>query len=366
MIDLTSSTTDPIRTEITDHRATATAATIDLTDAPLTGPKTSLKSQVVNEVAGAQVDGKHYSIDGSAKCSGVGEMNGRKEDHLKEEENSELLQLQLEGEDRAENGNHNPVISVSNGNTIESRYGTHEHTGYDHMNGDNVLIKSECVDMIREDDRKGVEDGGQSAVLKNEASTIMECDPGSDNLDPVSDLILLPSVKREGDRSKMEQVINGSSATQLKESVASSDLEKTETPTVMTSTSNPIATTGSSSSSSSSASASSSSTSSSAGPGGGTGSGNRVGSGAGEWNGDGSIASKSNSEAFRRAEAKRKTTEAAMESTKMHNRQRAFLTEGLTPEGEEMDISTLSRIASMAAVYLYLTGYLQFILHTIA
>ena len=350
MIDLTSSTSDPLRTEITDH--TATATTIDLTDGPLTNSRSSLDSQVVKEVGSAQVEEEHHILDGSVKFSGVGETNGRKEDHSKEEENCELSQLQLE------NGNHNPVISVSNGNTIESANGKHEHTGYDHTNGNNVLIKCECVDMIREDERKRVE---QSAVLKNEASTIMECDPGSENLDSVNDLIFLPSVKREGDRGKMEQVMNGKDATHLKESVASSGLKKTEMPTVVTSPNNPTASTASSSSSSAPASASSSS---STGLGGGFGKGS--GAGLGEGNGDGSIASKSNSEAFRKAEVKRKTNEAATESKKIHDRQRAFLTEGLTPEGEEMDISTLSRIASMAAVYLYLTGYFYFILHTIA
>lgn len=344
MIDLTSSTTEPTHTENTDH--TATVATIDLTDGPLTGPKSSSNSQVVAEVASAQVEEKLHNIDGSVQCTGLGKMKGGKEDHLKEEGNGELLQLQLQGqgEDRAENGNHNAVISVSNGNAIMSANGnTPGHVEHDHMNGNEVLIKSECVDMILEDDRKGDEDGGQNALLKKEASTIMECDPGSENLDPVNDFIFLPQIKREGDRSKVEHSMNGTDTTQPKESVALSGLKKTETTTVMTFTSNPIVSTASSSSCSASASSS-------------TGLGGLSGTGAGAGAGDGSIASKFHLEAQRRAEAKRKTNEAQLDSKKMHDRQRAFLTEGLTPDGEEMDISTLSRIASMAAVYLHLTG----------
>ena len=346
MIDLTSSTIDPMRTAITDH--SATVATIDLTDGPITGSESSYNSQVVSEVASAQVEEKHHNINGSVECSGSGEMKGGKEDHLNEEGNGELFQPQpqLQGGDRADNGNHNPVNSASNGNAIMSANGnTQGHVEQDHMNGNEVFIKSDCVDIIREDDRKGVEDGGQSAVLKNEASTIMECDPGSENLDPVNDLIFLP--KREGDRSKVEHSMNGTDAAHLKESVALSGLKKTEIPTVMTSTSNSIVSTASPSSSSVSASASASSSSS-------TGLGGLSGPGTGA--GDGSIASKFHLEAHRRAETKRKTNEAQLDSKKMHDRQRAFLTEGLTPDGEEMDISTLSRIASMAAVYLHLTG----------
>lgn len=59
---------------------------------------------------------------------------------------------------------------------------------------------------------------------------------------------------------------------------------------------------------------------------------------------------------MRRAEAKKRAMGMIVEAHHRYRRQRSCLMRGLGPDGREMDISSLSRVASMAAVYLHLTG----------
>jgi hypothetical protein len=59
---------------------------------------------------------------------------------------------------------------------------------------------------------------------------------------------------------------------------------------------------------------------------------------------------------MKRAETKRKAQSMITDAHHRFLRERSNMRRGLGPDGREMDISSLSRVASMAAVYLHLTG----------
>ena len=333
---MTSSTAPSVLTEITDHKATVRVPAVGSQDG-------SLDSQAAKEGVSAQKEEKRHSIGGKVECSGIGGESD-KETVIEVVGSNEQHPLQVQVEDK----NHNRVNSINNRNGVENGNGNgHEHE-HEHVNGSEMAIKSESLQGIGiKDERRGVEDEPSSAASNNGASSTMESDPESVALDPVDDFIFLPYVgKREGDniKDKVEESKGGHTATCLTGINSTNELKKSTTAAT-----NPTTFPSSSSSPSSSSFSSSSYTI----PGGGGG----IVNGDKEGNGEGGTLSKNQLDAnYRKAEIKRKAAQAVIDAKRLQDRHKAYLTEGLSPEGKEMDISALSRVASMAAVYLHLTG----------